>query len=358
MTDIESRLRDAFAAQGDAVPYDPTAYAAVVRRRRRRRGLRWMRAGAAIAAAAAVPALVLALRPAPGGPDGDAAVAPAPTRVIAIVGEQFMLLDAETLRGTGLAPSGWEPKNVASAGDGRSFWTVSFTKKAGMCESLIQRLEVDGMNVRVADEITLPDYVTYLALSPDGRRLAYLARTRLPGTTRCANGGEIRVRDLRTGAERVWDDGKPVETSPFMLTSMTWSPDGRHLALGGEYAVLDTTAPGDAVVFTDQTTIRVGNEMCWTRDRAFRGRTGELVATLVCKTEQSGAYVLDADGVNAVRLLFRPPTPEESFFGVSFDDSGDHAFVSGGPTLMRWDRDRGLYPVDMGRNVQLGGYDW
>ena len=64
MNDVETRMRDAFAARAAAVTAEPDAYTEIARRRERRQALRWARPVAALAATVALVGLgVVVARP-------------------------------------------------------------------------------------------------------------------------------------------------------------------------------------------------------------------------------------------------------------------------------------------------------
>ena len=96
------------------------------------------------------------------------------------------------------------------------------------------------------------------ALSPDGRRLAYVSGPRCEagsGDGAVVAEHAVVVRDLATGEERRWtwrQDTGDLDDEPGWPTVVSWLPDGRRLAyarnLGGGDAsrvwLLDTAAPG------------------------------------------------------------------------------------------------------------------
>jgi WD40 repeat protein len=115
----------------------------------------------------------------------------------------------------GLAPSrarasadGWA--EVFSTGTPCSWWLVPVD--GGVWHSLLED----------------PSCVTEVDLSPDGTQLAI------------TRGGELRVRNLATGAERTLINASfGVASDDGRVPS--WSPDGKRIAVDGEISVVDAT---------------------------------------------------------------------------------------------------------------------
>lgn len=368
MSDVETRLRDALAARATTVQGDPEAYAAVVRRRERR-GVRrvvavgvaaaWVAIAVTVAVARPVPDAAPPASPAPVGP------APAPENMGVVVGDEVAQYEsAAAHRGQTMTSVGWDGTAVAAFGDGRRFvaaeqkgCTTRFVSFTVIDPQSVSRSDVPGGNVA--------GRVMQLAVSPDGTRLAYSLRLPL-ADGRCGNAGQIRVRDLRTGREQSWDDGRPVtsETGPFYLSSLTWSADGRLLSLGERVAVLNTTLPGAKVEYLQYENYEVpGYEVCAIDDRLFRGATGRTVLLLRCTkdiAEGNGAMqniAFDFDpttGRIGEQLFALPLRGQMDPWFLSFDRSGDHAFLkvldasSGTKRVYRWDRGAGIREVDLG----------
>ncbi|HWL35152.1 MAG TPA: hypothetical protein VNQ77_03065 [Frankiaceae bacterium] len=381
MSDVETRLRDALAARATTVQGDPEAYAAVVRRRERRGVRRLVTVGVAAASVAAVALTVAVVRPVPeptppASPAPVGPVAPAPESFVGVEdGMARLFASADNSSSTAGTLAGYRVTAVAALGDGRSFF---FAALKG-CASMFNRMDVTentpSDHRTVAGPIPGGDVagrVMHMAVSPDGARLAYALRLPL-ADGRCGNAGQIRVRDLRTGAEQSWDDGRPVtsETSPFVVSSLTWSADGRRLSLGERIAGLDTTQPGAKVEYLEYENHEVpGYEVCTIDDRLFRGATGRTVLLLRCIKDldvydgASQGIAFDFDPVTgrigeqlfALPLRFRM----DPWF-LSFDSSGDHAFLGVYDTesdpavtrVHRWDRGAGIREVDLGgKDVQ------
>jgi hypothetical protein len=373
MSDVETRLRDALAARATTVQGDPAAYAAVVRRRERRGVRRLVTVGVAAASVAAIAVAVAVARPVPepAPPASPAPVAPAPESFVGIDdGRARLFASADHTSSQATNIVGRRVTAVAAVGDGRRFvlaqlkgctstlgwWDV---RKNTTAEHATEFSDVPGGDVA--------GRVVRMAVSPDGTRLAYALRLPL-ADGRCGNAGQIRVRDLRTGKERSWDDGRPVtpETGLFTISSLTWSADGRRLSFGTTMAVLDTTRPGAKVEYLEYESYDVpGYEVCALDDRLFRGATGRTVLLLVCTKDvdtsdgarQGFAFDYDpATGRLGEQLFALPMNGLMDPWFLSFDRSGDHAFLGLYDTgsgravsrVYRWDRGAGIREVDLG----------
>jgi hypothetical protein len=221
---------------------------AVIAEARRHRRRRWRANGARVAAAAlVVAAAVVAIWPgasghAPGGRHraaGSAAAvaAPMPPQIVVMDGYgRIEVVSSRTLRvirtlatNAGIFQG---PYTLAASPSGLVF----YDGLTGHGETVFSVPLAGGPARAVA-------YGRTPAISPDGKLLAYVAETFSVAHGEILTG--IVVRDLASGAQRTWALPDPAAYIP----AMSWSPDGRHLAvttavLSPVTVVLDTTAPG------------------------------------------------------------------------------------------------------------------
>ena len=371
MNDVETRLRDALAARGAAVTGEPDAYAAITRRRARRRVTRAVPAVVGVAAAAAVAMLATGIVPRPGRPTGPAGPA-APPAAVALVADGTLYLARPDLTGrVSVLGKSLRVTSVAALGDGRTFYAAALqTSNPAVCRSTVFRVTATDRPTGLewtTDPVPGLDpvdtYVTDLAVTRDGTRLAYLQRWRLRDTTRCGNDGEIRVRDLASGREQAFPDGSVgLGGPPFLVSSMGFSPDGRFLALGYDYAVLDTNRPGGFAEHVENERAQVGDVFCRVAERTYLPG-GELAESLDCPPESAepdGVYVVAPGTRVAQRLVFASPgAPGEYVRQLDFDASGDHALFElarreGRPRLVyRWTQGQPPRRVDAPGGVFL-----
>ncbi len=222
---------------------------AVIAEARRQRRRRWRTNGARVAAAAlVVTAAAVAVRlGASGHAPGDrhrtagriaAVAAPMPPEIVAVTDYgQIEVVSSRTLRviRTLAAKTGGfsGPETLAASPSGLVF----YDGLTGYGETVLSVPLVGGPARAVAPGRTP-------AVSPDGKLLAYVAETFSALHGEMLTG--IVVRDLASGAQRTW----ALPAADADIAAMTWSPDGRHLAVttdagpGPVTVVLDTTAPG------------------------------------------------------------------------------------------------------------------
>jgi hypothetical protein len=285
--------------------------------------------------------------------------------VVAIEDGKTVFMDPDDLRATqSVVTTDHETTAVAAVGDGRRFFAADLSART--CTTLLVSHEEDpgkGMTSAVPGG-AVRGRVLLMAASRDGRRLAYLVRVLDPNRPRCGTVGQVRVRDLRTGAEKIWSDDRGdslPEQDPLALRSLDWARDNRHLSLGATMPVIDTDLPGGTIEFAPTGTESVtlaGMDSCSAQDRLYRGTTGRSAAYLKCippgePRVVEAIYEYDPATATAGARLFGPELPSQyDVRTLAFDPSGDHAFleiVSVMPKpyrLYRWDSDRGLREVD------------
>lgn len=256
MSVIEDRLRDAMHARARAVQEEGAVPALPARRRAVRFG--WV---APIVVAAAIVALVagvtVAVRDEPREPVVVTPAATPPFYVGAVVtlgsagtgsvAERGPLgvYDSGTGRRTAELPVLAESR-VAGLGDGRTFFLAGREGQAAAIRFYRLTLTPEG---RIGRQEALPipadprvRGLDALAVSPDGRKLAYSVR----GTT-----GDVRVADLGSGRVRRWRTAKA-----GISYRMAWSGESRTLVfswlderpVGSETRLLDTTRPGQELL--------------------------------------------------------------------------------------------------------------
>jgi peptidyl-prolyl cis-trans isomerase B (cyclophilin B) len=230
MTDLEELFQDAaaFAEQGEHAPSDPVGQVARARVARRRR--QWTMIGVPAAAAVAVVGIAVAASLLPLHHDGAVATrdASAPTAFVALVSGRAGTFDAEDghrIRDFGPA------RAIATAPDG--VWTSSGTG----CRSVLRFFHA-GQSSFLDAEIPIEGYVGALAISPQGRTLAFTVarekqeptaagkgRLSFAGTLPCGT-PDLIVRDARTGMQRTWDG----TADSGDISQLAWSADGTTLA--------------------------------------------------------------------------------------------------------------------------------
>lgn len=172
-----------------------------------------------------------------------------------------------------------------------------------------------------------------VAVSPDGRRMAYSEKVAVEG--RAGSRREtLVVRDLATGEERRWENAAP--TDPGLaadLGSLSWAPDSRHLAFhvryedGVEVRVLDTTA-GASVL--DGREVEPPERTAFAFP-AYGGDTGRFVVVAqrggpdpaIAPEEFAVVEVDQATGAVGDTLA----EPDRPVTGLDFDASGHHLLV-------------------------------
>jgi hypothetical protein len=366
MNDLDTVLRDALDARAAYVAHDPDAYAGILRRRARRRLTRWAQPIGAVAATAAVVGIVAVVARAPHtGP-----VAPAghvPSRVVTVRGvsatvAEMDVVDAGDLAGKPVArmsaPAGRDGLSaIAAVGDDSTFYAAWTSVDA--CRTGLYRFSApSGESARVLD---VKGLVTGLAVSPDGRRIAYSMWADGPGPSFCGGDYELHVRDLASGQERVWTAG---DLRNYGIVGLAWSPDGRYLAFAyGDQEVhrVDTTAAPAALpalhldplldrAHLDENGVpTIPGSTCLSATPAYLP-TGELIAAYHCVDNQTlvvepiRLVVLDPVTGRPGRTLFAYPAGTNPRW-LTLDPTGAHGLLGvartsdGGDTLevYRWD---------------------
>ncbi|HEU0131591.1 MAG TPA: hypothetical protein VFQ85_11450 [Mycobacteriales bacterium] len=374
MNDLDTVLRDALNARVAHVAHDPDAYAEVLRRRARRRLTRWVRPIGAAAATAAVVGLVAVAVRAPGrDPAEPAAGVPRTVVTVRHLSERTFeaaVVGADDLAGQPVTRMGAPAdrdvlRAVASVGDDRTYYAA--WANLDECRSRLYRLSApSGGSAPVLD---LAGDVTGLAVSPDGRRIAYSIWADGPDESICGGTHELHVRDLASGRDQVW----PVtgDLRNYSVVDLTWSPDGRYIAFAyGDQFVhrIDTTAaptplPSLPVDFRvdrpnlDESGVPLHpGTTCYSATPAYLP-TGELVAAYHCVDHQSlreepiRLVVLDPVTGRPGRTLFAYPVGAQPQW-LTFDPTGAHALLGvttptpgDGPDryqVYRWDAGTGL----------------
>jgi hypothetical protein len=160
-------------------------------------------------------------------------------------------------------------------------------------------------------------YLSGLALTPDGRKLAVATQAGGPRAGGPRPGPEIKVDTLATGAQRVWTwpGAQPIEESLGGTGSaLSWAADDRTLAfarlIDGRYKVrlLDTMAPGNSLAAS-----RPALSLDWTgmspSRRFIHGRAVNNTDTFGALLTPDGSKIV----VATVTQSFHPLTSEFAF---------------------------------------------
>jgi hypothetical protein len=338
MNDLETSLRDAFVTRAGAVPYDPAAYGAIVRRRERRRVTRLTQPAIALAATVAlVGASVLVTR---SSERHTVAVSGGPRRLIALrsfgsYADGSHRTDAVVLDSAGLTGppvlhitnDTYDLRAVTAAGDGRTFYGTGVPRGLSGCRLALLRIDPEVGTTPIG---WVSGWQPSVAVSRDGRQLAYASRLADPESCSETNTVAVSVRDLATGAERTWTGPTEGTRTP---SELTWSPDGRTLAYewGLTVGTLDTRQPGTAISPPrDRLDFSHSPKgaLCSAETPAYLP-TGELVVGWRCVgggVSLQDVRVFDARRQLAGRLLFRLPTSAGPTW-LALDPTGRYALA-------------------------------
>ena len=302
------------------------------------------------------PTLVSTGRPSPNGPR--------PAEIAAIVGGSVVMLDGRdghTLRTLAThteATTGGFPylEGVSLSPDRKTV----FYALAGDCGvATVYRVAADGH--------TPPAPVlggVSPAVSPDGHKLAYAVAATEPAPApaavpavpggaedggalgrRCQN--SIVVRDLKTGAERVWryPDTSDYSTALYrdaVITEIAWAPDSTRLAYtlsyeGDSISILDTEKNTDLSQTEEVVVPGGGGNSSHPAWQATTGLLGLFNSRFECcfddnYTGPPRALLFDPERRLAAALL----PPGRRVTALDFDPSGAHLlFVDGGRLYRR-----------------------
>jgi hypothetical protein len=250
VTDLEQRLRRDLrevterVAPGSIRPLRPPAP------RRRTAAARWV---APIAAVAAVIGVITGVSLASHPPGRQAALGTPPYYVIIQDGSSDNPVATAVVRdsATGrvltrvrfsLGPGG--TRSVTAAADDRTFLINEGNAL------LLLRLAADGRSGRISRlPITVPESVTYVALSPRGNMIAIESQT-CRGTQNQCQYSEIRVVSLKTGATKTWSTRAPAGYPMWISWDggghvlFTWVPAGTTPSRPSGYRLLNVTGRG------------------------------------------------------------------------------------------------------------------
>jgi hypothetical protein len=385
MNDLDTILRDALDARAAHVAHDPDAYAGILRRRERRRRTRWAVPIGAVAATAAVVGIVAVVVRAPrtdsAVPAGGVPRNVVTVRQVSADTVEVAVVGADDLAGRPVArmsaPAGQDAlRAVTAVGDDHTFY-AAWTSVA-VCRSGLYRLSAPSGGS--APVLNVDGDVTGLAVSPDGRRIAYSMWAEGPGESFCGGTHELHVRDLASGQERVWATTSAGALRTFSIVGLAWSPDGRYVAFGyGDQEVhrIDTAAapgtlpslpPDPLVTNVDENGLPAAGTTCHTATPAYLP-TGELVAAYHCvdnRTQAGGPVrlvVLDPVTRRPGRTLFTYPAGTQPQW-LALDPTGAHALLgvttpsADGDTRQVYRWDAGTAPREVpGGNVARSA-DW
>jgi hypothetical protein len=280
---------------------------------------------------------------------------------------QVVVLDAGRLTGEPVAalPRSYGlPRAVATGHDDRTFYAALDSGDSRQCAGAVYRLTTGGDVTRV---FGVAGFLSGLAVSPDGRRIAYAAelhKADVPPPSSCGGEQVVRVRDLGSGAERTLATTRG-NVRGAILEHLTWSPDGRYVAYAvGDQAVHRVEVDAAPVVVPalptpaavdrsrlDESGLPPAGTTCVASAPAYLP-TGELAVAYRCTDDRSLA-------VQSMRLVVFDPVTQAPgrvlltldtsvvVRWVAFDPTGRHAYLGllerraesaeGVSTVRRWD---------------------
>lgn len=197
-------------------------------------------------------------------------------------------------------------------------------------------------------------------VSPDGSLLAY---ARSGGS--CGDEAQVVVRDLRTGAERVWRTGGLSPTTPVEPRSLSWAADGAtlafHLVSGDAVEVRLLAVSGSGGQLGDARRLAPADPRATWQLPVFEGLSGRFsVVETCCGSDPGTPRIVRVDlasgsAVGAATTL--PGLPS----AIDTDTSGDHLLLTmpgadgGAPLLMS---SRGGPPVAIPVPGRVFGARW
>ncbi len=164
----------------------------------------------------------------------------------------------------------------------------------------------------------LADYVTALAWSPDGSRLAG-----------CSAAGEVVVFDARTGASMALQDKQGLS-----VDAIAFSADGKFLAAAGQAGTVSIwQMAADSAELSAKLLTQLENPRVWVDCLRWHPYQPELAFNL-------GRYVQVWDAVEQ-SVIATPAFETSSVLDLAWHPSGDYLTLSGNLSVKTWRRDDG-----------------